>query len=137
MAQGRWEEFDLHCRAALAAGVPPETVREVLIQGGIYAGVPAANTAFKRTAALLAELGIKPEPAPLMKATRERRHTTFSQPQLAVVLQGDGDRAPVLLAHPLGLSEAIWQSLAGSFAVSAYVTPASRWLRLSSAGNPE
>lgn len=122
MAQGRWEEFDLHCRAALAAGVAPETVREVLMQGGIYAGVPAANTAFKRTAALLAERGIKPEPAPLMKATRERRHTTFSQPQLAVVLQGEGDKAPVLLAHPLGLSEAIWESLAARLAALSHPT---------------
>jgi 3-oxoadipate enol-lactonase len=122
MAQGRWEEFDLHCRAALAAGVAPETVREVLMQGGIYAGVPAANTAFKRTAALLAELGIKPEPMPLMKATRERHHTTFSQPQLAVVLQGDGERAPVLLAHPLGLSEAVWESLAARLAARGHPT---------------
>lgn len=122
MAQGRWEEFDLHCPAALAAGVPPETVREVLMQGGIYAGVPAANTAFKRTAALLAELGIKPEPAPLVKAVRERHHTTFSQPQLSVVLQGDGDKAPVLLAHPLGLNEAIWQHLAGRLAALGHPT---------------
>lgn len=122
LAQGRWEEFDLHCRAALAAGVPPETVREVLMQGAIYAGVPAANTAFKRTAALLAELGIKPEPAPLMAATRERRHTTFSTPQIAVVLQGEGEKAPVLLAHPLGLSEAIWQDLAGRLAALGHPT---------------
>ncbi len=122
MAQGRWEEFDLHCRAALAAGLPPETVREVLIQGGIYAGVPAANTAFKRTMALLAELGIKLESAPLMPAARPRHHTTFSRPQLAVTLQGEGDKAPVLLAHPLGLSEAIWQGLAGRLAALGHPT---------------
>lgn len=122
MALGRWEEFDLHCRATLAAGVPPEAVREVLMQGAIYAGVPAANTAFKHTAALLAELGLKPEAAPLMPATRERRHTTFSTPQIAVVLQGEGDKAPVLLAHPLGLSEAIWQDLAGRLAALGHPT---------------
>jgi len=126
LSLGRWEEFDLHCRAALAAGVPPQTVREVLMQGAIYAGVPAANTAFKRTSALLAELGIKPEPAPLMAATRERRHTTFSTPQIAVVLQGEGagsaERAPVLLVHPLGLSEAIWQDLAGRLAALGHPT---------------
>ncbi|MFT7774755.1 alpha/beta fold hydrolase [Roseateles sp.] len=122
MAQGRWEEFDLHCRAALAAGLPPETVREVLIQGGIYAGVPAANTAFKRTMSLLAELGIKPEAAPLMPAARPRHHTTFSRPQLAVTLQGEGDKVPVLLAHPLGLSEAIWQGLAGRLAALGHPT---------------
>jgi len=122
MAQGRWEEFDLHCRAALAAEVPPETIREVLMQGAIYAGVPAANTAFKRTAALLAELGIKPEPAPLMSQTRERRHATFSRPQLAVVLQGEGDKTPVLLAHPLGLDEAVWQDLARRLAALGHPT---------------
>lgn len=122
MAQGRWEEFDLHCRAALAAGLPPETVREVLIQGAIYAGVPAANTAFKRTASLLAELGIKLEPAPLMPATRPRHHTTFSRPQLAVTLQGEGDKVPVLLAHPEGLSEVIWQGLAGRLAALGHPT---------------
>jgi len=122
MALGRWEEFDLHCRAALAAGVAPETVREVLMQGAIYAGVPAANTAFKRTAALLAELGLKPGPAPLVSAVRKRRHTTFSTPQLAVVLQGEGDKAPVLLAHPLGLSEVVWQDLARRLAEAGHPT---------------
>jgi 3-oxoadipate enol-lactonase len=122
MALGRWEEFDLHCRAALAAEVPPQTIREVLMQGAIYAGVPAANTAFKRTAALMAELGIKSEPAPLATATRERRHTTFSQPQLALVLQGEGDKAPVMLAHPLGLNESVWQDLAGRLAALGHPT---------------
>lgn len=122
MAQGRWEEFDLHCRAALAAEVPPETLREVLMQGAIYAGVPAANTAFKRTAALMAELGIKAQAAPLMPAVREHRHTTFSRPQVAVVLQGEGEKAPVLLVHPLGLSEAIWQDLARRLAALGHPT---------------
>lgn len=44
----RWEEFDLHLAAAVRAGVPAETIREVLMQTAIYAGVPAANTAFAR-----------------------------------------------------------------------------------------
>lgn len=92
------------------------------MQGGIYAGVPAANTAFKRTAALLAELGLQPPPAPLMKAARPRRHTTFSQPQLAAVLQGDGDKAPVLMAHSLGLSEVIWEGLAERLAALGHPT---------------
>lgn len=122
MALGRWEEFDLHCRATLAAGVPPEVVREVLIQGAIYAGVPAANTAFKHTGALLAELGLAPEPAPLTDAAREQRHTTFSTPQIAVVLQGEGERVPVLMAHPLGLSEAVWQDLARRLAALGHPT---------------
>jgi 3-oxoadipate enol-lactonase/4-carboxymuconolactone decarboxylase len=50
---GRWEEFDLHTRAALAAGLPVEKVKEALLQIAVYAGVPAANTAFNRLAKLI------------------------------------------------------------------------------------
>jgi 4-carboxymuconolactone decarboxylase len=39
-------ELDMHVRAALADGVPPEAIREVLLQVAVYAGVPAANSAF-------------------------------------------------------------------------------------------
>ncbi len=49
----RWEEFDLHLGAAVRAGVPAETIREVLMQTAIYAGVPAANTAFARAKAVV------------------------------------------------------------------------------------
>ena len=49
----RWEEFDLHLGAAVRAGVPAETIREVLLQTAIYAGVPAANTAFARARDIL------------------------------------------------------------------------------------
>ncbi len=49
----RWEEFDLHFAAALRAGVSPATLKEVLIQVAIYAGVPAANTAFSRAGGLI------------------------------------------------------------------------------------
>jgi 3-oxoadipate enol-lactonase/4-carboxymuconolactone decarboxylase len=50
---GRWEEFDLHGRAALEAGVSLEPIKELLLQTAIYAGVPAANTAFQRMSALI------------------------------------------------------------------------------------
>jgi 3-oxoadipate enol-lactonase/4-carboxymuconolactone decarboxylase len=50
----RWEEFDLHLAAALRGGVSTDTIREVLMQTAIYAGVPAANTAFARAGKLLA-----------------------------------------------------------------------------------
>jgi 3-oxoadipate enol-lactonase len=53
IAQGRWEEFDLHVRAALDHGVPVETLKEVLLQSAIYCGVPAANTAFHRAQEIL------------------------------------------------------------------------------------
>jgi len=43
---GRWEEFRLHLRAGLAAGLELPDLEDVLLQVAIYAGVPAANTAF-------------------------------------------------------------------------------------------
>ena len=39
--------------AAMRAGVSPATLKEALIQVAIYAGVPAANTAFSRAAAII------------------------------------------------------------------------------------
>ncbi|MET8252454.1 4-carboxymuconolactone decarboxylase [Micromonospora sp. NPDC005197] len=41
------EELAMHVRAALRNGLRPEEVAEVLLQVGVYAGVPAANRAFK------------------------------------------------------------------------------------------
>lgn len=38
------------------------------------------------------------------------------------MLQGEGDKAPVLLAHPLGLSEVVWQDLAGQLAEAGHPT---------------
>ena len=46
VALGRVEELELHVRAALRAGLSTTTLREVLLQTAVYAGVPAANTAF-------------------------------------------------------------------------------------------
>lgn len=46
-ALGRWEEFRLHLRAALAHGLELTDVKETLLQVAVYAGVPAANTAFQ------------------------------------------------------------------------------------------
>src|SRR5262245_30886625 len=44
---GRWEEFRLHLRAAMTHGLEAGDVTETLLQVAIYAGVPAANTAFR------------------------------------------------------------------------------------------
>ncbi|MFF0658970.1 MULTISPECIES: 4-carboxymuconolactone decarboxylase [Micromonospora] len=41
------EELAMHVRAALRNGLTPEEVGEVLLHVGVYAGVPAANRAFK------------------------------------------------------------------------------------------
>ncbi len=39
-------ELELHVRAALRNGLTPEEISEVLLHTAVYAGVPAANTAF-------------------------------------------------------------------------------------------
>ena len=45
-AMGRWEEFRLHVRTGLTKELEPCDLEEVLLQVAVYAGVPAANTAF-------------------------------------------------------------------------------------------
>ena len=57
-ALGRWEEFRLHLRAGLEADLEWADVEEVLLQTAVYAGVPAANTAFT----IAAELGQQSSP---------------------------------------------------------------------------
>jgi len=44
---GRWEEFALHVRTGLAGELEVCDLKEVLLQTSVYAGVPAANTAFQ------------------------------------------------------------------------------------------
>jgi len=57
VALGRWEEFRLHVRAGLQqGGFTEDELKEVLMQAAIYAGVPAANTAFSEAAAVMREL---------------------------------------------------------------------------------
>jgi len=43
---GRRDEFEMHAREALRAGLSPAVLSEVLLQVAVYAGVPAANSAF-------------------------------------------------------------------------------------------
>jgi 4-carboxymuconolactone decarboxylase len=45
-ALGKNEELAMHIRATRNTGVSSEEVREVLLQVSVYAGVPAANSAF-------------------------------------------------------------------------------------------
>ncbi|HXF78911.1 MAG TPA: 4-carboxymuconolactone decarboxylase [Usitatibacter sp.] len=60
VALGRWEEFALHVRAALASGdLSQDDLKEVLLQAAIYCGIPAANTAFKEARAVIDSLGKK------------------------------------------------------------------------------
>ena len=46
-ALGHEEELAMHVRAALRIGLSAEEIEEVLLQVAVYAGVPAANRAFK------------------------------------------------------------------------------------------
>jgi 4-carboxymuconolactone decarboxylase len=46
VALGRFDELELHLRAALRNGLGPAEIEEVLLQTAIYCGVPAANSAF-------------------------------------------------------------------------------------------
>jgi 3-oxoadipate enol-lactonase/4-carboxymuconolactone decarboxylase len=55
VALGRFDELELHLRAALSAGIDHETLRETLLQTAVYAGVPAANSAFAVAKRVLAE----------------------------------------------------------------------------------
>lgn len=57
---GRWDEFKLHTRAALQfGGFSEEDLKETLMQTAIYAGVPAANTAFAEASRILQELRVR------------------------------------------------------------------------------
>ena len=55
MARGHLDELELHVRAALRNGLTQEEIGEVLLQGAIYCGVPAANAAFAAAQRVLAK----------------------------------------------------------------------------------
>ncbi len=114
MALARWEEFELHCRATVQHGVPLEKIKETLMQGAIYCGVPAANTAFKITTRILREEGLLPAAEPLTADVRVATHHTFSAPQLEIRVQGRG--TPVVMSHALGVDASVWDGLAAALA---------------------
>lgn len=53
---GAWGEFRIHVRGAINNGLSRDDIKEVLLQTAIYAGVPAANHAFKEAASVFAEM---------------------------------------------------------------------------------
>lgn len=55
-ALGKENELAMHIRATENTGVTPEEVKEVFHQVAIYAGVPAANSAFAIAKQVYAEL---------------------------------------------------------------------------------
>jgi len=50
-------EIGMHVRGALRNGLSPDEIREVLIHTAVYAGVPAANSAFAIAQQTLREQG--------------------------------------------------------------------------------
>jgi 4-carboxymuconolactone decarboxylase len=55
-ALGKEHELALHLRATRNTGVTREQVKEVLLQVAVYAGVPAANSAFSIAKQVYSEL---------------------------------------------------------------------------------
>lgn len=56
VALNRPDEFRLHVRAAFNNGVTRDDIREVLLHCAIYAGVPAANSAFHMAEDVFAQM---------------------------------------------------------------------------------
>jgi 4-carboxymuconolactone decarboxylase len=56
VALGKEEELRLHVRASRNTGVTTDELKEVLLQTAVYAGVPAANSAFRIAQEILTEL---------------------------------------------------------------------------------
>jgi 3-oxoadipate enol-lactonase / 4-carboxymuconolactone decarboxylase len=59
-ALGREHELALHIRATQNTGVTPEELREALLHVAVYAGIPAANTAFSTAKKVYAESDLAP-----------------------------------------------------------------------------
>jgi 4-carboxymuconolactone decarboxylase len=56
---GRYDELRLHVRATRNTGVTRDEVREVLLQVAVYAGVPAANSAYHHAAEAYREMDVE------------------------------------------------------------------------------
>ena len=59
VALGREHEVAMHVRAALGNGLTADEIKEVLLHTAVYAGVPAANSAFAIAQRVLAEEGVE------------------------------------------------------------------------------
>jgi 3-oxoadipate enol-lactonase len=127
VALGRWEEFDLHVRAALTGAegsrLSPDELKEILMQSAIYAGVPAANTGFTHALAILREVAgqigyvLEPsQPGAAVHAGAGREGSTASTPALHYSVReartGKAPRHTVVLSHALGCDLTMWDGLA-------------------------
>ena len=59
-ALGHYEEVAMHVRATANTGATPDDIREALMHVAVYAGVPAANHAFKIVKEAYKEMGVEP-----------------------------------------------------------------------------
>lgn len=136
LALGRWEEFDLHARAALlgsdADRLTPDELKELLIQAAIYAGVPAANTAFRHAQQILREIGpqigyeLQAEaPADAAHPGLGRLALSNSSPRLYHAVRpprnGKTPQHTVVLSHALGCDLSMWDDLATHLAANCRV----------------
>jgi 4-carboxymuconolactone decarboxylase len=55
-ALGKYDELAMHIRATRNTGVTPDELREVFLHVSVYAGVPAANSAFAIAKRIFKEL---------------------------------------------------------------------------------
>ena len=134
---GRWEEYELHLRAALTGGgipgvegsghadtrLSPEEVKEVLMQTAIYAGVPAANTGMSIAARLLRELGHELAPQPATDVENPgtgRSYRSGGKPALHYTVReprhGGAPEYTLVLSHALGADVSMWDDLANALA---------------------
>ena len=60
-ALGQYDEMAMHVRATVNTGATKDDIREALLHVAVYAGVPAANHAFKVAKAAYAEMEAKQE----------------------------------------------------------------------------
>jgi 4-carboxymuconolactone decarboxylase len=60
-------EIAMHVRAAITNGLTPAEIAEILLHTAVYAGLPAANSAFAIAQRTLAEMGL-PEAEPAREA---------------------------------------------------------------------
>jgi len=136
IALGRWEEFELHVRAALLGDadtrLTPDELKEVLMQSAIYAGVPAANTAFTHAQQILREIGAQIDYtlAPLLPADTchpgiGQEAATSGKPALHYSVRaprsGKAPRHTVVLSHALGCDLTMWDGLANLLAADCRV----------------
>ena len=57
MAIGQYEQVKIHTRGAIANGVTPEQIRDVILHTMVYVGVPRAVDAFDAARDTLLDMG--------------------------------------------------------------------------------